>query len=117
MKAFCASCKSSEDPGRIAFAHTIILRSDGTVWTCGYNNYGPLGDGTLVNRTTGVKVGSEAAPLLLRGLSQCKFEERRDSVGLGPPHPGPTGGQYYDKQVVACADQRVLRFPTTAKSS
>ncbi|HYE86413.1 MAG TPA: hypothetical protein VEA16_08665 [Vicinamibacterales bacterium] len=27
-------------------AHTVVLKSDGTVWTVGFNAYGNLGDGT-----------------------------------------------------------------------
>ena len=36
----------------------MALKSDGTVWTWGKNNYGQLGDGTTVNRTSAVQVGS-----------------------------------------------------------
>ncbi|MCL6591934.1 MAG: putative Ig domain-containing protein [Firmicutes bacterium] len=35
--------------------HTIILKSDGTVWTCGDNTYGQLGDGTFTNKTNPVQ--------------------------------------------------------------
>src|SRR6186713_608872 len=28
------------------YFHSIFLKNDGTVWTCGYNLYGQLGDGT-----------------------------------------------------------------------
>jgi len=34
--------------------HSIILCSNGTVWTCGQNGNGQLGDGTLTDRTTPV---------------------------------------------------------------
>ena len=34
--------------------HSIILCADGTVWTCGQNGNGQLGDGTLTDRTTPV---------------------------------------------------------------
>lgn len=27
--------------------HTAILKEDGTLWTCGWNGYGQLGDGTI----------------------------------------------------------------------
>ena len=30
---------------------TFALKSDGTIWACGYNGYGNLGDGTLVSKS------------------------------------------------------------------
>jgi len=36
--------------------HTVALKSDGTVWTWGYNKYGQLGDGTKKTRKTPVRV-------------------------------------------------------------
>ena len=38
------------------YAHTIALKSDGTVWAWGQNDSGQLGDGTSTNRTTPVQV-------------------------------------------------------------
>lgn len=37
-------------------SHTLALRADGTLWACGWNQYGQLGDGTLVNRSRFVQV-------------------------------------------------------------
>jgi alpha-tubulin suppressor-like RCC1 family protein len=36
--------------------HTVILKSDGTVWTVGTNSSGQLGDGTTTPRTEPVQV-------------------------------------------------------------
>ena len=36
--------------------HTVLLKSDGTVWTMGYNSTGQLGDGTTLNRSSPVQV-------------------------------------------------------------
>ena len=38
--------------------HSLILKSDSTLWTCGWNYYGQLGDGTNTNRLTPVQVMS-----------------------------------------------------------
>jgi alpha-tubulin suppressor-like RCC1 family protein len=34
--------------------HTAAIKTDGTLWTCGYNRYGQLGDGTIVNKSSPV---------------------------------------------------------------
>ncbi|MBL8784264.1 MAG: hypothetical protein JNJ59_05125, partial [Deltaproteobacteria bacterium] len=39
-------------------AHGCGLRSDGTLWCWGYNNYGQVGDGTVVQRPLPVRIGS-----------------------------------------------------------
>jgi uncharacterized repeat protein (TIGR03803 family) len=39
-------------------SHTAAVRSDGTLWTMGYNSYGQLGDGTTTQRTSPVQVGT-----------------------------------------------------------
>ena len=31
---------------------SLAVESDGTVWACGWNKYGQLGSGTILNRTT-----------------------------------------------------------------
>ena len=36
--------------------HTILLKNDGTVWDCGYNTSGQLGDGTTTNQKTLVQM-------------------------------------------------------------
>ena len=36
--------------------HSLILKTDGTLWACGNNEYGQLGDGTTTTRDTLVPV-------------------------------------------------------------
>lgn len=52
------------------FDHSLFLKSDGTVWACGSNMYGALGDGTLTDRVS---------PVQISGLSGIK----KISAGLG----------------------------------
>jgi alpha-tubulin suppressor-like RCC1 family protein len=40
--------------------HSVALQSDGTVWTFGRNNYGQLGDGTNISKSTPVQVAGLA---------------------------------------------------------
>ena len=38
------------------WAHTMVLKDDGTVWAWGYNSAGQLGDGTAVNKTVPIQI-------------------------------------------------------------
>lgn len=38
------------------YQHSLLLKIDGTVWACGYNGYGQLGDGTTTDRVPPVQV-------------------------------------------------------------
>jgi alpha-tubulin suppressor-like RCC1 family protein len=44
--------------------HTIALKSDGTLLTWGLNNYGQLGDGTIVDKTSPTQIGKITFPAL-----------------------------------------------------
>ncbi len=48
-------------------SHTIALKSDGTVWTWGYNSYGQLGDGTVADKYTPVQVSSLSGVTAIAG--------------------------------------------------
>ena len=49
--------------------NTVALKSDGTVWTWGYNWYGQLGDGTQTNRLTPVQVSELSNVIAIAGGS------------------------------------------------
>jgi alpha-tubulin suppressor-like RCC1 family protein len=42
--------------GGFDIGHSLALKSDSTVWAWGYNRLGQLGDGTLIDRSTPVRV-------------------------------------------------------------
>lgn len=45
-------------------SHSLALDSGGVVWAWGYNGYGQLGDGTLVDKNLPVKVTGITAPVI-----------------------------------------------------
>lgn len=50
-----AQCWTSIDAG---YYFSVGIKTDGTLWTCGYNNYGQLGDGTNISRNIPTQVGT-----------------------------------------------------------
>ena len=49
------------------FRHTLATKTDGTLWACGYNNYGQLGQGNITNYSSPVQVGSLTTWSLVAG--------------------------------------------------
>ncbi|ROL62509.1 T9SS C-terminal target domain-containing protein [Bacteroidetes/Chlorobi group bacterium ChocPot_Mid] len=47
--------------------HSLALKSDGTVWAWGYNNYGQLGNGTNTDSNVPVKVDSLTSIIAIAG--------------------------------------------------
>ena len=41
------------------YAHTLAVKTDGTLWAWGSNNNGQLGDGTMVDKNYPVQIGSD----------------------------------------------------------
>lgn len=44
--------------GVIVGSHGSAIKTDGTLWSCGYNNQGQLGQGDTLNRSTPVQIGT-----------------------------------------------------------
>jgi alpha-tubulin suppressor-like RCC1 family protein len=38
------------------YAHSLVLKTDGTLWGFGYNDYGALGDGTNMDRLIPIRI-------------------------------------------------------------
>lgn len=64
--AFSAAAGAAGTQQTIAtgYAHSLALKNDGTVWACGYNRYGQLGNSTNFNTET-----SNPSPVQVTGLS------------------------------------------------
>ena len=43
----------------VGIQHTIVIESDGTLWAWGNNGYGQLGDGTKIDKSSPVQIGTD----------------------------------------------------------
>jgi len=41
------------------YAHTVAIKTDGSLWAWGYNEYGQLGDGTNFSKNTPTQIGAD----------------------------------------------------------
>jgi alpha-tubulin suppressor-like RCC1 family protein len=57
--------------------HTLLLRADGSVWACGYNDYGQLGNGTINTSTV---------PLRVKGPGGVGFLANIIAIAAGDKH-------------------------------
>ena len=89
--------------------HSLALKSDGTIWSWGYNQYGQLGDGSAANR---------AIPAQIQGLSNIStvsagygdsFAIDKDGVlwGWGRNDCGQVGNATSDNQAIPVRVGRV----------
>jgi hypothetical protein len=63
--------------------HLLARRTDGTVWSWGYNSFGQTGDGTTTNRHTPAQVAGLANIVKLRAGQSHSLALQNDGVALG----------------------------------
>jgi alpha-tubulin suppressor-like RCC1 family protein len=60
--------------------HTLALKTDGTLWAWGWNNFGQLGDGTTANRSTPVQVAGLSDVIAVSAGSRHSLALRADGT-------------------------------------
>lgn len=70
LAALCILTTTSEAAGARIFAgsfHTMLLKTEGTLWAWGDNSSGQLGDGTTTNKSSSTQVGTGTDWAAVRG--------------------------------------------------
>jgi trimeric autotransporter adhesin len=56
--ALAGASWAAESKFEVGLNHTVILRANGTMWACGDNSFGQLGEGTTTARLIPVRIGT-----------------------------------------------------------
>ena len=64
-------------------SHSLVLKSDGTVWAFGQNEHGKLGDGTTTDRTTAVQVIGLTGIVAIAAGRDASYAVQSDGAGGG----------------------------------
>jgi alpha-tubulin suppressor-like RCC1 family protein len=59
-------------------SYTIAIKTNGSLWTCGNNNYGQLGDGTTNNKNVFIQIGTDTNWESITAGDQCTFGIKTD---------------------------------------
>jgi alpha-tubulin suppressor-like RCC1 family protein len=87
-----ATATQVEAGGAEGGAHSLILKSDGTVWATGGNQYGQLGDGTTTNRSTPVQANITSVVYVAAGKHHSLALKSDGTVwAWGANHSGQLG--------------------------
>ena len=80
-------------------SHSLVLGKDGSVWATGKNNYGQLGDGTMISKKVFVKVVSSGIQAGTAGAwHSMAMNEHGDVWSAGANDSGQLGdGSYIPK--------------------
>ena len=76
------------------YSHTLVLKSDGTVWVAGYNEYGQLGDSSTTNTSEFVQVTGipeKVIAITAGGHSSYALTESGKVYGWGYNYEGQLG--------------------------
>jgi len=96
-------------------SHSLFLKNDGTVWACGINNYGQLGDGTTTQRTSPVQLVAISGVILIEAGWQHSLFYKNDNTiwacgwnSEGQLDDGPTNNKNICVQSsIVCSTQMV----------
>ena len=62
------------------YYHSLAVRSDGSVWSWGYNNCGQLGDGTTIDRYAPVRVSNLSGAIAVAGGDETSLALKSDGT-------------------------------------
>jgi alpha-tubulin suppressor-like RCC1 family protein len=89
--ALLATAGSYEDSIACGVSHSVIIKSDSTVWSVGYNTNGQLGDGTTTLRTSFVSSGISATKVACGDYYTIVIKPDGTVWGIGNNNEGQLG--------------------------
>lgn len=88
--------------------HSLALKTDGTLWSWGWNGYGQVGDGSLISRASPVLVKTGVAKLLSASISTLVLGQDGRAYAWG--YNGEPRRNY--NVLLAGRDQYAVTLPT-----